>query len=101
MIDLGEDLLETVINILKKHVPDREVWVFGSRTGSKAKKFSDLDLAIIGEKSLNREILINLEEAFEESDLPIKVDVVDWASVSKEFQEIIKEKHEVILKPSL
>lgn len=40
--------LEIVKAILRKHVPDREVYYFGSRATGTAKKFSDLDLAVIG-----------------------------------------------------
>ena len=30
---------------------------------------------------------------FEESDLPFKVDVLDWQSISDNFKKVIKEKY--------
>ncbi|MDX1918388.1 MAG: nucleotidyltransferase domain-containing protein [Candidatus Caenarcaniphilales bacterium] len=60
--------------------------------------FSDLDLVIYGMKPISKEKLLDAEEAFEESDLPIKVDLLDYQSLSKSFQAIIDRDH-VILKP--
>lgn len=75
--------------ILQKNVPDREVWAFGSRVKGTAKPFSDLDLAIIGDKPLPLATLADLADDFSTSDLPWKVDIVDWATLSPEFREII------------
>ncbi len=75
--------------ILQKNVPDREVWAFGSRVKGTAKPFSDLDLAIIGNKPLPLATLADLADDFAMSDLPWKVDIVDWATLSPEFRAII------------
>ena len=95
-IDLNPHDLKIVLAILRKFVPDREVWAFGSRVKWTAKPFSDLDLAIVGEQSLPISIAADLAEAFDESELPIKVDVVDWATTSEAFRQIIK-KEKVLL----
>ncbi|MDF1583102.1 MAG: nucleotidyltransferase domain-containing protein [Methyloprofundus sp.] len=76
--------------ILKTYAPLYEVWAFGSRVTGKAKQFSDLDLAIITQQSLPLSEYAIIKEAFDESDLPFKVDIVDWAATSINFQEIIK-----------
>jgi predicted nucleotidyltransferase len=52
MIDLSPHFLTTVKSILERRVPEREVWAFGSRVKATARKFSDLDLAILGETPL-------------------------------------------------
>jgi len=90
MIDLPPHTLATVKSILERRVPDREVWVFGSRVKGTARKFSDLDLAILGETPLSLIALARLADDFDDSDLPFKVDVVDWALVSPAFREIIR-----------
>lgn len=95
-IDLNPHDLKIVLAILRKFVPDREVWAFGSRVKWTAKPFSDLDLAIVGEQSLPISIAADLAEAFDESELPIKVDVVDWATTSDAFRKII-EKDKVVV----
>jgi predicted nucleotidyltransferase len=95
-IDLSQELLQQVREILRAHVPECEVWVFGSRAGVGAKPFSDLDLAVVSSTPLPVRRLALLDNAFEESDLPIKVDVVDWQSAPSAVRERIAENHEVI-----
>ncbi|MFH1717385.1 MAG: nucleotidyltransferase domain-containing protein [Planctomycetota bacterium] len=96
MIDVAEHHLETIKHILAEYVGDCEVRAFGSRGNGTAKKHSDLDLAIVGEGKLERRVKMLLREAFEESDLPFRVDVIDYNAVSKEFRAIIEDKYEVI-----
>lgn len=76
--------------ILHQHVPGYEVWAFGSRATRSAKPYSDLDLAIITEKPISMETLGALTEAFTESDLPWKVDIVDWATTTAELRDVIR-----------
>lgn len=79
---------EIVRGILRSEVPDREVRVFGSRARGPAKRYSDLDLLVMGETCLPGPRLAALKAAFEESDLPFHVDVVEWAALSEEFRSI-------------
>jgi uncharacterized protein len=87
MIDLAPAHLSTVRAILQRHAPGVAVYAFGSRTHQGARKFSDLDLALTPEQALDRRLLGRLREAFEESDLPITVDVIDWSQISPEFSK--------------
>lgn len=97
-IDLEARVLQQVREVLRAHVPECEVWVFGSRVTNAAKRFSDLDLAIVSPTALPVRRLALLASAFEESDLPIKVDIVDWRSASLSFREQIAASHEVIFR---
>ena len=90
IIDIRPDHWNIVQGILQKHVPQCEVWAFGSRATWKAKEFSDLDLAIISDQPLSLDISASLRDDFSESDLPWKVDVVDWATTSESFRKIIE-----------
>ncbi len=96
MIDLPLEALETVREILRNHVPDREVRAFGSRVMGSAQKFSDLDLVVQGTEALEPAVLSALKEAFAESDLVIAVDVLDWNRLDESFQAVIREGCEVI-----
>ncbi len=98
MIDLNPKHFETVQHILAKHVPGCEVRAFGSRVKWTAKDYSDLDLVVINSQKSNMRQIRQLTEAFEESNLPIRVDVLDWYTVSEKFKKIITEKYEVIQK---
>lgn len=44
-IDVSPEQWAIVRDILREHVPDHEVWAFGSRATWTAKRHSDLDLA--------------------------------------------------------
>ncbi|MDE2967367.1 MAG: restriction endonuclease subunit S [Chloroflexota bacterium] len=89
MIDLAPAHLEEIQRILAEHVPDHEVRAFGSRATWTAKDYSDLDLAVVGTASVGASLLSRLRESFEESTLPIRVDVVDWASLSDGFRKAV------------
>ena len=96
LIDIRPDLWVIVRDILQKHVPQCEVWAFGSRAKWKAKKYSDLDLAVITHKPMSLQVSGALADDFAESDLPFKVDVVDWATTSESFRKIIEQDKVVV-----
>ncbi|MFH1310747.1 MAG: nucleotidyltransferase domain-containing protein [Candidatus Omnitrophota bacterium] len=96
MIDVSPRYLKIVREILKKYVPNCEVRVFGSRVNGTVKKYSDLDLVVVGETKLDRRILYLLREEFEESDLPFRVEIMDWQTISDEFKKIIETQYEVM-----
>jgi len=108
MIDLEKKHLDTVLRILALRIPECEVWAFGSRVRSAlqgqargtAKKYSDLDLAVLAREKLGWEKLEELKLAMSESDLPITVDILDCSSISDSFKKIIELNHEVLQRPA-
>lgn len=96
MIELEARHLEVVKKILSRCVPTIEVRAFGSRVAGGAKRYSDLDLVLMGRSPLAPAIRAQLEEAFDDSDLPFKVDLVDWATSSSEFRRIILSDFELV-----
>ena len=95
-VDLRPDYEEAVKRILAEYVPECEVRAFGSRAAWTAKDYSDLDLAVGGEGPLDWRTLDRLKEAFEESDLPMRVDVLDWHAISDSFREVIERDYVVM-----
>lgn len=95
-IDLAPAHLEIVEGILAEHVPECEVRAFGSRATWTARDASDLDLALVGDGPLDWRALARLREDFEESRLPIRVDVLDWHDISESFQEVIARDYVVL-----
>ena len=89
-ISLSERELAIVAEILKRHVPQCRVWAFGSRARGQAKPYSDLDLAIMAHEPLSLAQIAALREAFSESDLPWKVDLVDWSTAGEPLRQIIE-----------
>ena len=90
MLDLAPEHLAEVRRILQLHVPGCRVRAFGSRVQGNAKPFSDLDLAVMGETPLGFRQLAALKDAFADSNLPFRVDVLDWAATSEAFRGIIE-----------
>lgn len=96
MLDLQQSQLDRVRAILHCHVPECEVRAFGSRVKGKAKPYSDLDLVLVGGSEVPSKQLAELTEAFQASDLPIRVDVLDWQRISPEFRRLIAENYVVV-----
>jgi type I restriction enzyme S subunit len=95
-MDLKPEYLAMVRDILATHVPGMEVRIFGSRAIGPAKPHSDLDLALIGDGKVDFGTMARLKDAFSESDLPFRVDVLDWNDISPEFQSVIAQNYVVV-----
>jgi len=89
-LELTPEELKAIRQILKHCIPGIDVQVFGSRANNTAKPYSDLDLAVMTKQPLSLQQGAMLTEAFEESDLPFKVDIVDWAAISQNFKKVIE-----------
>ena len=93
---------EIIKKILEEHVPEYDVWAFGSRVHSqRLKKFSDLDLVIIDQQPLPPKRVALLKEAFSASDLPFFVDIVEWSGLAETFKKAIKHHYEVVITKSV
>lgn len=95
MLDLNPRYQNIVQTILKKYLPNKTVWVYGSRIKGTSHGGSDLDLVVISE--ISAEKLSQLRAALSDSDLPILVDILDWESIPDAFKSEIEKAHEVFL----
>ena len=92
-IDIRADHLRIVHDVLARHLPDGvRVWVFGSRATWATKDSSDLDLALEGDTQVPARSLSAMESAFEDSDLPYAVDVVDVKRITGRFRRIVQQQ---------
>ena len=91
MIDIEPRHLEIIRSILKKHLPkNTSVWLFGSRATGKAKRYSDLDLAIdCNQLPIPLYTKAHLTQDLEDSSLPYTVDIVDITTIEPSFKNII------------
>jgi len=88
--DLPVDQRRLVLTILAANLPaGTTTWVFGSRATGRARRYSDLDLAIDAGRPLTLDEVARLAEAFRDSDLPYRVDLVDWQSIGDRFRQTI------------
>ncbi len=81
---------EIIHTILQSLVPGNDVWAFGSRVDGTAKPYSDLDLALAGSEEISLPRRAALAEAFEHSELPFRVDLIDLLNVEKAFAERVR-----------
>lgn len=84
--------------LLERYTPAADVWAFGSRVSGGAHECSDLDLVVRnpGDLSADTEGWMELKEAFQESRLPMLVEVHDWAHLPPAFQREIERAYVVV-----
>ena len=66
-----------------------KVWVFGSRATNKFQKFSDIDLVYEFSGELELSFIFKIKTALEESNFPIKVDIVNIKDLAESYREDI------------
>jgi predicted nucleotidyltransferase len=98
ILDLPARYLDEVRTLLRRHVPGHEVWAYGSRVKGDAHPASDLDLVVRDPLDPHRPCpaLPALRRALRDSDLPISVDVQDWALLPEAFRQEIERAYVVI-----
>lgn len=85
--------------LLRKHLPDVEVWAYGSRVNGRSHDGSDLDLVLRGPglQEIPIDDLADFEEALRESTIPFLVEARDWARLPKRFHPEIERKYVVVV----
>ena len=97
-LDIRPAHLVLLRELLRQHLPHTEVWAYGSRVNGDGHEASDLDLVVRQPHDLKHETaeLGEMLEAFSESNLPIRVDMVDWARIPASFHEEIEFAYVVV-----
>ena len=99
-VDISAKQRETILTLLKRHLPGTAAWVYGSRAKWTSRPQSDLDLVVFSAPEQGARVGA-LREAFEESDLPFRVDLFVWDDVPEAFHEKIEAEHiELVPKPT-
>ena len=88
--------------LLRKHLPDVEVWAYGSRVNGRSHDGSDLDLVLRGPdlKEIPIGLLGDFEEAFRESNIPFLVEARDWTRLPERFHLEIERDYVVLVEGS-
>lgn len=90
MIDLDIKYINFIKKDISKYLSNFEIYLFGSRAKGTARKYSDIDIAILSDE-LTSDIKLKLEANFENSTLPYKIDIIDLKTISHEFKNLIKD----------
>lgn len=80
---------EMIIPILVKHAPDAKIILYGSRARGDFREGSDIDVALDMGDKMDTLIISKIIGDLEESNVPIKFDIVDFQAVSEEMQQRI------------
>lgn len=88
--------LQYILEQIELYVPEATVWAFGSRVKGSHRPASDLDLAVLCDKETAKKQLPKLNDVFIESDLPFKVQLLDFNRLPKNMQENIKNNFVVL-----
>jgi len=89
VISISEDERRLLLDVLARWAPGVGVRAFGSRVHGNAKRWSDLDLVLMSEAPISPETMMRIKPDLSESDLPWRVDVLEWARVDESFRHII------------
>ena len=89
---------EEIEALLHKHLPDVEVWAYGSRVNGRSHDGSDLDLVLRGPKlaEIDTSRIVDFIEALQDSTIPFLVEARDWARLPESFHREIKRAHVVL-----
>ena len=93
LLDLDKKQLDILKEIIQQHIPDKTVWVYGSRVTWKANEVSDIDLTVF---DCTDSQIYRLKETLEESDLLFTVDVMNWEEIPNNFKTNIKKQYVVL-----
>ncbi len=81
-VSLSPAQRDLVRQILRETVAGAEARIFGSRATGRARPHSDLDLLLLQPPCLTLAQRAELQDRFERSELPFRVDVVEAAQLS-------------------
>ena len=95
-IDISPSQRKELLALIQRHLPNVEVWAFGSRVKWTARSNSDLDLVAFA-KAEDEARVSRLKEALEESSLPFRVDLLVWDNIPEDFKKNIRERYVVLV----
>ena len=92
-LDLSSEYLERIKGFFNKIESNIEVWAYGSRVGGTSHSASDLDLVIRNCDNLMvpQKDFAGMIEKLKDLNIPILIDLMDWAIIPEGFHEKIEE----------
>jgi len=93
---LESKYVQVIQLLLAELVPGVEVWALGSRVTGSPKPYSDLDLALVSDVPVDLIRRVALSQAFEDSDLPFRVDLVELRQLPPSLRAEVEQAHEVL-----
>ena len=98
-IDVTAEQQKTIQALLRRYLPGTAAWAYGSRVKWTSRPQSDLDLVVFATPRQRLQVG-DLREAFEESNLPFRVDLFVWDDVPASFRTRIEVEHVPLARPT-
>lgn len=97
-INIKPEHLKLLKEILAKHAPKAEALAYGSRVKGESHDTSDLDIVLRYHDEPNKpqNKFNNIKEILKESNIPILIDLKDWAKIPENFRQEISKNHAII-----
>ncbi len=89
MIDLNTKYISILKHIFDTYCKNAEIWAYGSRVNGDCHDGSDLDLVVVNYNDPGKN-LSELKQLINDSDIPILVDISEFDTLPKSFQEEIR-----------
>lgn len=93
-IMFNESVKKQIKDAVKKYLSDTnyKVFIFGSRASGEHRRWSDIDVGILGRQKIPGSTIMKIEEELENSRIPFKIDIVDFKTVSGQFYSLAFKK---------
>lgn len=98
-VDIAPQHLSVVTAVLRRYLPDREVWAYGSRVSGHSWRYSDLDLVVLGDQPMSAMLIEDLLDDLSETLVPYIVDLKDWHRIPQHWQDEIRRCYAVVHSP--
>lgn len=92
LLDVTSSEKKLLLSLLQHHLPNTIVWAYGSRVKGTALPSSDLDLVVFITPEKQNDVSA-LRDAFDESNLPFRVDLFVWDDIPETFRKTIQKEH--------
>ncbi len=91
--EVKEESKNKIIAIISALVPEAKIYLYGSRARGTNAEWSDIDLALDTGKKLPRLTVGELRDIMVATNIPYKVDIVDFHNITDAMQKaIMKDK---------
>ena len=96
-LDFPAKYMDELNQIIRKYLPDAEIWAFGSRVTRQNHEASDLDLVVHNQQP--SEALASFKEAVLNSNIPVLIDILDWENIPDAFKKEIQTQYIILHNP--
>ncbi len=90
------EIIENVVEIISKHIPNARIILFGSRAKGTASKRSDFDIAIDIDENVPAKVKFQIEDEIDELPTLKMVDIVYLYEADHDFRKIVYRSGKII-----